>query len=212
MNKSAYHQYFVTTDPVLAPYILDLPEERLPQSGKFSADSLFHRLCEDVIGQQLSGKVARVITDRFANLFPERPVQPDAVLALEPEALRSVGMSWSKVKTVRDLAEKSQQGAIPWLALPEMSDDEVMAALLPVWGVGEWTVEMFLLFTLGREDIFSPKDLGLKKAMQQLYGLSEMPTPQEAAERATIWAPYRSAASLALWWSLDNPGRRESAE
>lgn len=210
MQKQEIYSYFQTCDPVLLPFIKDLPEERWPQAHQYSAGELFQRFCEDVIGQQLSGKVARVITARFTALFTSLPVKPQSLLEKDPEELRAVGMSWAKVKTVRDLAEKSVAESIPWGKMPTMSDSDVMTALLPVWGIGEWTVEMFLIFTLGREDVFSPKDLGLKKAMQQLYALPEMPTPQEAALRAEKWQPYRSIASLALWWSLDNPGRRET--
>ncbi len=212
-QQESSYQYIHSIDPILAPYILLLPVERLPQSDKYRPAELFYRLCEDIIGQQLSGKVARVITERFALLFSTHPVQPADVLQIEPDALRGVGMSWAKVKTVRDLAKHSVSGSIPWDHLSELSDEEVRTALLPVWGVGDWTVEMFLIFTLGRPDVFSPKDLGLKKAMQVLYSLNELPSPGEASQRAEIWAPYRSVASLALWLSLDTPIRRtESLE
>lgn len=212
MNKNQYYAYFQEVDAVLAPFILELPSNRLPGSLYYSTYELFQRLSEDVIGQQLSGKVAKVMRERFSALFSSLPIQPKDLLELEPEVLRGVGISWAKVRTIRDLAEKSMIGDISWEEIPQMTDKEVFQTLLPVWGIGEWTVEMFLLFTLGRIDVFSPKDLGLKKAMQKLYCLPRLPTPQEASLRAEAWAPYRSIASLALWWSLDNPGQRESIQ
>lgn len=211
MKTDQVLNFFRQEDPLLYPFVQSLPLERFQHIAPTSDVSvLFHRLVEDIVGQQLSGKAARAINNKLILTLQTQQVTPQLLLQTEPEVLRGAGLSWAKVRAVLSLAELTQSKKIEWEKLPELSDQDVIDHLVQIKGVGPWTAEMFLLFTLGRPDVFSEKDLGLKKGMQTVYQLANMPTPQEATARAQRWAPYRSIASLALWWSLDKP--QEGAE
>lgn len=197
--------HFQRVDPIVFQI---LQKQGLTQPrGPFPAEQYFQRLAEDIIGQQLSTTVAEVITQRFRRLFSEQPdifvITPTLVLAIEDQHLRDIGASWAKVRYIKDLAEKTKTGEVNFATINDLDDEAVITHLTQVKGVGRWTAEMFLIFTLGRPDVFSPGDLGLRRAMEQLYALDEAVVLAEATQRAAAWAPYRSYASRALWRSLD---------
>lgn len=161
----------------------------------------FTELAESIISQQLSVKASDTIFRRFrevTELAPER-----AANLTEAEA-KQIGLSGQKARYIRDLAEHFVQDSAVFAHLDSLNDDEVIAELTEVKGIGVWTAQMFLIFTLGRPDIFAPDDLGLLNALVKLHGLQERPSRQEALHLAEKWAPYRSTACLHLWHLLDN--------
>lgn len=164
----------------------------------------FPKLCREIISQQLAGKAAHAIAERFLKLFPGRRVTPARVLLLSEKKLRATGMSWAKARYVRDLALKTKTRAIRLGSLPSLDDEAVVAELVKVKGIGRWTAEMFLIFTLGREDVFSHGDLGLKKGMARVYGARRARTRKSVEAITDRWSPYRSYGSLALWRVLDS--------
>lgn len=197
-------EHFKAVDPILHATIIErnitvaLPKPLLDPSQYFG------KLSQDIIGQQLSGKVADVITNRFLKLFPKREATPTRLMQIPEETLRETGMSWSKARYIRDLAERTAGNTIPYREFPEMGDEAVITELIKVKGIGRWTAEMFLIFTLGRADVFSLGDLGLKNAMKKIYGLKESKTlPKKQQKISRAWSPHRSTASLVLWRSLD---------
>ncbi len=184
--------HFKKTDPVLFSIADDLEIIEPRKTNEY-----FPCLCREIIAQQLHGKVASVIFERFRELFPNKRITPKNVLKFSGEKLRNVGMAWSKVKSIKDLSERVSSGSLDLKTLKRLSDGEVMKELTKVKGIGPWTTEMFLMFTLGREDVFSEKDLGLRKAIIKHYGKE---LPQEHIEK---WSPYKTYASLILWKSVD---------
>lgn len=162
----------------------------------------FQRLCREIINQQLSSKAGDTIYQRFLQLFPQAVVTPQAVLALTPETIRAVGASNSKVKYIQSLAQTIAEEQLFLTSLSQMDDAAVIAALTQVKGIGRWTAEMFLIFTLGRPDVFSYGDLGLRKALVKLYNLSPTPTREEMERIVNRWSPHRSYAARLLWASL----------
>jgi DNA-3-methyladenine glycosylase II len=164
-------------------------------------DVYFQSLCREIIGQQLNGKVARVIFDRFTKLFPEQNITPERTLKLPDTKIRAAGMAWSKVEAIRDLAKNVVEGEVNLKSLKDLDDEQVMNELVKVKGIGPWTAQMFLMFTLGREDVFSNKDLGLQKAIRKLYKVE--PTPEKLEMITRKWSPYKTYASRVLWKSQD---------
>jgi len=163
----------------------------------------FAALCRAIIYQQLSGKVGNVIWGRFVKLFPDERVNPKVIMKLSSQRIRSIGTSWGKVEFMKDLARKFLSKEVIFENLQKLDNELVVQEITKVKGIGPWTAEMFLMFSLGREDVFSPGDLGLRRAMEKLYGLKEI-TPEKADKMAEKWSPYRTYASLALWSVNDN--------
>jgi DNA-3-methyladenine glycosylase II len=161
-------------------------------------------LVRSVVGQQLSTKAARTIYERLAGLFGDRTPTPRELLDADPERLRSAGLSRAKVAYLRDLAEKVEDGDLKLERLAELPDEDVAAQLIDVKGLGRWTVDMFLIFHLGRPDVLPVGDLGIRKAVQREYGLDDLPEAAELERIAEPWRPHRSLACLYLWRSLDN--------
>jgi DNA-3-methyladenine glycosylase II len=165
----------------------------------------FRALVEAIIYQQLSGKAAGTILSRFRSLFPgDRFPTPEHVLAMPIAELRSVGLSKQKISYIRDLAQRVQNGSFPLRRVSRMSDEEVIAHLTQVKGIGRWTSEMFLIFCLGRPDVLSTGDLGIRKAVQKAYGYKSLPALTTVERHGLRWKPYRSIASWYLWASIDN--------
>lgn len=165
-------------------------------------DDHFINLTRNIISQQLALRAAQTIYTRFIELTG-RNVSPHIVLELPEQSMRDVGLSWAKVKYVKDLAQKTISGEINLVNLENLSNDEVVTELTKVKGIGKWTAEMFLLFTLGREDIFSYGDLGLRKGFEKLYKI-ENPSNDDIRLVVEKWAPYQSYGSISLWHFLDN--------
>ena len=165
-------------------------------------EDLFAEIVDCIVSQQLSGKVAAVIYSRFEGLFPEKKVQPEAILKIDDSKLRSVGISWAKVKYIKDLAGKTIDGTLQLAKLASLPDEEVIEHLTQVKGIGRWTAEMILMFTLRRPDVFSLGDLGLRTAVSQLYFV-ERSDVIKIEEISRQWSPHRSLASRYLWKSLE---------
>lgn len=165
----------------------------------------FNSLLEAITGQQLSVKAADAIIGRFFAHFGKNP-HPKDILEESHDLMRQLGLSNAKVKYVKDLSEKLLNKEIILDGLEKKSDDEIFEELVKVKGIGRWTVDMFLIFTLAREDVLPKGDLGLKKAIALNYKLKEMPNEEEIIKisKKKGWAPYNSIASLYLWKSLDN--------
>jgi len=168
----------------------------------------FRVLVQAIISQQLSTKAARTIGQRLAALY-DGNLTPQAVAATADPALRGVGLSGQKVRYLRDLCEKVRDESLVLHSLTGLPDDEVVAALTQVKGIGRWTAEMFLMFRLHRPDVLPVGDLGILKAVQKAYGLRKAPSPARLAEIGEPWRPYRSVACWYLWASLGNPPGQE---
>ena len=165
---------------------------------------LFGSIVRAIVGQQISVHAAAAVLSRVRALMPDSTLTPEAMLAVPDGHLRTAGLSWRKVSYVKDCAARFADGSIDPVALASADDDAVIAALLPIKGVGRWTAEMVLIFALGRPDILSTGDYGLRSAMQRHWNLPALATSQEMEMIATRWRPYRSVASWYLWRSLNN--------
>jgi DNA-3-methyladenine glycosylase II len=161
-------------------------------------------LLRSIVGQQLSTKAASSIYERLTEIFGGRTPTPRELLEIDPELLRGAGLSRAKVAYLRDLAEHVEDGELDLQALPELDDAEVAEQLTAIKGLGPWTVDMFLIFHLGRPDVLPVGDLGIRRAVQIQYGLKELPKAADLERIAEPWRPWRSLASLYLWTSLDN--------
>lgn len=163
----------------------------------------FETLVRSIVFQQLSGKVARVIYGRLSAALPGGEVTPEGILALRPEKMRRLGLSRQKTAYIRDLARKTAKGHIVFETLAGLPNEEVIAQLTAVKGIGVWTAHMFLIFALRRHNVLPTGDLGIRAAIQKLYGLAELPKPLEIEELARPWHPYCTVACWYLWRSLD---------
>lgn len=188
-------KHFRKVDPVLYKLMQKVGSIEIVKPR--SPNAYFRSLCAEIVGQQLSGKVAEVIFDRFAKLFPDKKITPEYLLKMPDSKIRKVGMSWSKVEFVKDLAKSVVEGKINLKKLKTLDNEQVMNELLKVKGIGPWTAQMFLMFTLGREDIFSKGDLGLRKAITNIYGQKDIESITQK------WSPYRTHACRILWKSLE---------
>jgi DNA-3-methyladenine glycosylase II len=194
------------SDPTMAALIervgrIDLAT-RLRRRGEESPNDAYGALLRAIVGQQLSTKAARTIYLRVLDIFAGTTPSPEQLLEAKETDLRGAGLSGRKVEYVRDLAAHVISGELELERLGELSDEEAIAEIVAVRGLGQWTAEMFLMFHLERPDVLSGGDLGIRKAVQIEYGLKEMPTPQQVLEIGESWRPHRSLASLYLWESL----------
>lgn len=178
--------HFQKVDPILYEVAMRVhrPEEIVP----VAVNKYFEDLCDTIVSQQLSGKVAKVIWDRIKVLVGK--ITPENVLKVPDEKYRAAGCSWAKIKYIKDLATRN----IDFTDFPSLSNSEITKRLVEVKGIGPWTAEMFLMFTMGKPDIFSEGDLGLKNAIKKLY--KKAPKPE-------VWSPYRTYACRILWRSLE---------
>ncbi|MDN5923809.1 MAG: DNA-3-methyladenine glycosylase 2 family protein [Xanthomonadales bacterium] len=173
-----------------------------PLEHDFSASfDPFAALARSIMYQQLSGKAAATITGRVEALMPTRKrLSAAGIQALDDPALRAAGVSRQKIAAMRDLADKTVSGVVPSARkLAGMDNDAIIAHLTQVRGIGRWTVEMLLMFRLGRPDVLPVDDLGIRKGAQILRGLEAMPSPRELAQLGERWAPWRTLASFYLW-------------
>lgn len=169
-------------------------------------ETVFESLASSIVYQQLHGKAAATILGRFKALFPGAQgfPEPGQVLATDEAALRATGLSGSKLLSIQDLARKVIAGQVPDRAQAEtMDDDALIESLTQVRGIGPWTAQMMLIFTLGRPDVLPTGDYGVRKGFATLYRKKEMPTPQALQKVAEKWRPYRSVASWYLWRVLE---------
>lgn len=163
----------------------------------------FQSLTESIIYQQLAGRAASVIYGRFIKYYNNSTPSPTQILSTPDSVLRSqIGLSSKKVQYIKDLSSKVLDKKLNLTSLSDLTDEEIIAQLVQVKGIGRWTAEMFLIFCLGRLDILPVTDLGIKKAIQKIYCLSELPRPSEMLAISQPWKPYRSIATWYLWKSL----------
>ena len=165
----------------------------------------FDALAESIAYQQLSGKAAATIFGRVRALYPKRKwLDPEQLLATPDETLRAAGLSRAKTAALKDLAAKTIDGTVPaGRALIRMTDDEIIARLTAVRGIGRWTVEMLLLFDLGRPDVWPVDDYGVRKGFAKTFGRRKLPTPKQLMKFGEKWRPYRSEAAWYFWRALD---------
>jgi DNA-3-methyladenine glycosylase II len=165
----------------------------------------FDALAESIAYQQLSGKAAATIFGRVRALYPKRKwLDPEQLLATPDETLRAAGLSRAKTAALKDLAAKTIDGTVPaGRALIRMSDDEIITRLTAVRGIGRWTVEMLLLFDLGRPDVWPVDDYGVRKGFAKTFGRRKLPTPKQLMKFGEKWRPYRSVAAWYFWRALD---------
>jgi DNA-3-methyladenine glycosylase II len=198
-------------DPVLRRVITALPA--MDHTWDRKRPNHFRSLVVAIVNQQLSGKAAATILARFVALFPKNKFpKPEDVLAMPPSKMRTAGLSKMKVSFLKDLARQVLARSVDFKKMRAMDDEAVIGHLVRVKGIGRWTAEMFLMFSLGREDVFSYGDLGLRNAMQKLYGLARPPTERQAEKISAAWRPYRTLASRYLWASVDFDGGKKNGK
>lgn len=204
--SAAARAALAAADPTMAALIERLGEldiaTRLRRRAEQRPSDAYGGLLPAIVGQQLSTKAARTIYGRVLELFDGASPSPEQLLAAPEEELRGAGLSGRKVEYVRDLARHLLDGELELDRLEQLDDAAVIEEIVAVRGLGQWTAEMFLLFQLGRPDVLSGGDLGIRKAIRIEYGLDEMPTPARVLEVGEPWRPHRSLASLCLWESL----------
>ena len=184
-------------DPALAR-IIDLVG---PPTLTLRGDG-FTSLVYSIISQQISVRAAAAIRDRLIALFPaETGLTSEGMIQLRPERLREVGLSQAKTRYLLDLATRVAAGEVTIDRFPQLTDDEIIAELVKVKGIGRWTAEMYLIFCLGRPDVLPVDDLGFRAGVKRLYGLDRLPTADESRQYGARWQPYRSLATWYLWRS-----------
>jgi len=187
---------FLRRDPTLARII-----ERVGDYEIRKRKNHFAILVESIVSQQLASSAAEAIFRRFKKLYPKFPTAGQ-ILDTKDAKLRSVGLSGMKIKYLKDLAQKIEDGKLRMRSVSKMTDDEIIEHLTQVKGIGRWTAEMFLIFSLGRLDVLPTGDLGLRKGVQMAFSLPELPKPKEVETIGARWKPYRSIATWYLWKSL----------
>jgi len=187
---------FLRKDPILGKIIDNVGDYSLKRRNHH-----FAVLVESIISQQLATSAAEAIFRRFRKLYPKFPTAAQ-ILSTRKSKLRAVGLSGMKIDYIKDLARNIKEGRLNMKLLSKMSDEEVIVHLTQVKGIGRWTAEMFLIFSLGRQDVLPVHDLGLRKGAQMAFSLSDLPKPKELEKMGERWRPYRSMATWYLWKSL----------
>ena len=204
INFSAAEKHLRRVDPVLAKIIAEQGQCVLKPDRRY-----FQSLVEAILSQQLSVKAAATISGRFRDLLTGQ-VLPAAILSLRDEQFRGVGISRQKMAALRDLSSKWQAGFVNPRRFARMSDEAIIAALTQVKGIGRWTAEMFLIFSLCRLDVLPLGDLGFRNAVKQAYRLRKLPEEKRLLKLAEKWKPYRAIATWYMWASLDNKPMSEA--
>jgi len=198
-DADAATRHITSRDPVLGAHIERVGPFRIRLEP---APSLFFVLGRSIVYQQLSGKAASTIHARYRMLFDGAMPTPEGLAKIPDAKLRGAGISGNKALALRDLARRS--GELPTMrALGKMNDEEVIESLISVRGIGRWTVQMVLMFRLGRPDVLPVDDYGVRKGFQKVYGLRELPTAERMTKQAEKWAPYRSVGSWYMWRALE---------
>ena len=209
MNHEDAHQLLRASHPRMAELIARSRRYNITPAVSIRP---FDALAESIAYQQLSGKAAATIFGRVRALYPKRKwLDPEQLLATPDETLRAAGLSRAKTAALKDLAAKTIDGTVPaGRALIRMSDDEIITRLTAVRGIGRWTVEMLLLFDLGRPDVWPVDDYGVRKGFAKTFGRRKLPTPKQLMKFGEKWRPYRSAAAWYFWRALDTPEKLKS--
>lgn len=194
--------YLATVDPVMRRLMEDIGACTLKPNIRRSP---FESLVRAIAHQQLHDKAAESILTRFVALFPGRKFpRPDDLLALNMRSMRVAGFSKSKILALRDLATKTLDGTVPTnRVIQKLGDDEIVERLITVRGIGRWTVEMLLIFQLGRPDVLPVDDFGVRNGFRIAYRRRSMPTPKQVFQYGERWKPYRTVASWYLWRAAD---------
>jgi DNA-3-methyladenine glycosylase II len=202
-------RFLASADPKLGGLI-----KRVPFSMEIRAmHNPFESLARNIIYQQLHGNAAAAIHQRVRDLYGKRRLAPQDIINTPDELLRGAGLSTAKTVAVKDLAAKTLDGTVPTLArLHRMEDEEIIERLTQVRGIGRWTVEMLLIFRLGRPDVLPVGDFAVRKGFALAYGLKEQPKPKELLKYGERWRPYRSVASWYMWRASELPAGRSSSE
>jgi len=188
-------------DPVLAEIIARVGS---PPPPPRRTGTHYDALVRAIVYQQLSGKAAGTIHRRFRELYPKKRPRAELVLLTSDEVLRGAGLSRQKIGYLRDLSARVADGSLPLAHLGRLPDDEIIAHLIQVKGIGRWTVQMFLMFRLGRPDVLPELDLGIQNAIQRAYGLKKRPTPKDVLRLGEKWRPHATTAAWYMWRSLEN--------
>jgi DNA-3-methyladenine glycosylase II len=186
----------------------------IPQAGKMVLklhSNRFHALTSAILSQQISGKAAASIKRRLVERIAPEKISPDTLSRLTKEDLRIVGVSGQKATYLLDLAERVRSGQVRLDRMGRLSDEQVIESLVGIKGIGVWTAQMFLIFSLGRLDVFPHADYGIRSAMKKLYSLDELPDKDSSHRIAEPWRPYATVASWYCWRSLDLPKAKEKA-
>jgi len=194
-------QHFKVNDPVV--YSVIKKGYKLEKLRPIDEKDYFLRLVREIIFQQLSGKAGNTIYSRFEQLFPQKKVTPANVLAKSPEEIRKAGVSNAKARYIHNLAEAVVCKSLRFQEYKNMGNEEIAKNLIQVKGIGRWTAEMFLMFSMGREDLFSHGDVGLRNGLMRLYGLKGKPTTEDVEKIIYRWSPYKTYGCLLLWGSLE---------
>src|SRR4029077_5602591 len=205
MDHRKAHRHLANTDPRMAQLIARSRRYNIAPAVSIRP---FDALAESIAYQQLSGKAAATIFGRVRALYRKRKwLDPGQLLATPDESLRAAGLSRAKTAALKDLAAKTIDGTVPsGRALIQMSDDEIIARLTMVRGIGRWTVEMLLLFDLGRPDVWPVDDYGVRKGFAKTFARRKLPTPKQLMKIGEKWRPYRSVAAWYFWRALDSNG------
>lgn len=198
--------YLRSVDPVMAKVIDAVGRCTLAPRTEWTH---FDSILRSIVYQQLSGKAAATIHGRVLALIGDGAEAPNRIVATSHEDFRAAGLSNAKAKYVRNLAEHVLDGSLPVESLHELSDEEIIAALTQVKGIGKWSAQMFLMFRLGRPDVLPELDLGVQKGIQRAYRLRKLPTPAQVLRRGAKWAPYRTVAAWYMWRVLELPAGKE---
>jgi len=207
----AFKRRLAKVDPILANLMRAVGKCELDPSATHTP---FHALARAIAHQQLNGTAAESIFGRFVGLYSttdaavpsivEAALEAELVLETPDEKMRAVGLSFAKIASIKDLARKTLDGVVPpYEILHTLADDDIIERLTQVRGIGRWTVEMLLMFRLGRPDVLPIDDFGVRNGFRLAYGLRGMPTPRALAEFGARWAPYRSVAAWYLWRAVD---------
>ena len=165
----------------------------------------FQSLLRSIVFQQLSGKAANTIYERFINLIPKTvTLSPKEVLKLDKDEMRKTGLSFQKINYLRNLAYFFENNSFQKKDVERMTDEEISNALTQIKGIGQWTVDMFLMFTLNREDILPYTDLGIQKSFKKIFNMNNLPSKKEMETHSKIWRPYRTIACWYLWRTVDD--------
>ena len=200
---ATFHHHFRRHDATLHGVIrLVGPYTLKPQRNRFAM------LVRSIISQQISTAAARTIRERLEILLGDEGLKPVAISELKPYQLRGVGLSRQKAAYISDLAHKVADGTVPLARMGRMSDEQVIETLTQVKGIGVWTAQMFLIFSLGRQDVFPVDDLGVRVAMARLYDLGEKPSKDELHEIGRRWSPYATVGSWYCWRYLDHQRKK----
>jgi DNA-3-methyladenine glycosylase II len=206
MNHDQAHRLLNASDKRLAELIARSRRYEITPSLNVRP---FDALAESIAYQQLSGKAAATIWKRVRAIFGKKKfLDPKLVLATPDQRFRAAGLSRSKVAALKDLAAKTLDGTVPTArAMAKMTDAEIIERLIQVRGIGRWTVEMLLLFDLGRPDVWPVHDYGVRKGFAKTFGRRKLPTPKQLMKLGEKWRPYRSAAAWYFWRALDKPNK-----